>query len=37
MELGFADAAHFSRLFKKYSGVTPRAYRVKYEVKGVEN
>ena len=32
MELGFADAAHFSRLFRKYAGLTPRAYRAKYQV-----
>lgn len=30
LELGFADAAHFSRLFRKYSGLTPRAYRAMY-------
>lgn len=31
-ELGFADAAHFSRIFSKYAGLTPRAYRAKYRV-----
>lgn len=37
MELGFADAAHFSRLFKKYAKMTPRAYRLKYEVRGIKS
>lgn len=28
--LGFADAAHFSRLFSRYQGISPRAYRKMY-------
>lgn len=32
LALGFADAAHFSRAFSKYAGLTPRAYRQKYGV-----
>jgi len=34
LALGFADAAHFSRMFLKYAGLTPRAYRRKYGVGG---
>ncbi|QYM78402.1 helix-turn-helix transcriptional regulator [Horticoccus luteus] len=34
LALGFADAAHFSRAFSKYAGLTPRAYRQKYGVGG---
>jgi len=26
-ELGFNDPAYFCRVFKRYSGVTPRAFR----------
>jgi AraC-like DNA-binding protein len=28
--LGFADTAHFSRLFRRYQGTSPRAYRKMY-------
>ena len=31
-ELGFADAAHFSRLFRRHMGMGPRDYRRKYAV-----
>lgn len=34
LAMGFADAAHFSRVFSKYAGLTPRAYRRKYGVGG---
>ncbi len=27
IELGYADSAHFSRAFKRWSGITPREYR----------
>ena len=27
MELSYSDAAHFTRAFKRWSGVTPREYR----------
>ncbi len=29
-ELGYYDAAHFSRLFKRYRGITPKAFRARY-------
>jgi len=29
--LGFSSTAHFSRVFKKYAGLTPREYRKKHE------
>lgn len=29
-ELGYYDAAHFSRLFKRYRGITPRDFRARY-------
>jgi AraC-like DNA-binding protein len=32
LELGFADAAHFSRLFRRHMGLGPRDYRKKYAV-----
>jgi AraC-like DNA-binding protein/mannose-6-phosphate isomerase-like protein (cupin superfamily) len=32
LELGFADAAHFSRLFRRHMGFGPRDYRRKYAV-----
>jgi AraC family transcriptional regulator len=28
LELGFADQSHFSNVFKQFSGLSPRAYRV---------
>jgi AraC-like DNA-binding protein len=34
-ELGFADAFHFSRVFKAELGVTPRAWRARAETGGV--
>ena len=27
LEVGFSDAAHFSRTFKKVVGISPRTYR----------
>ena len=30
MSLGFTDSPHFSRMFKAYRGLTPRAYRKTY-------
>jgi AraC-like DNA-binding protein/mannose-6-phosphate isomerase-like protein (cupin superfamily) len=32
MELGYADAAHFSRLFSRHMGIGPKNYREKYVV-----
>lgn len=32
LAMGYADAAHFSRLFRKYTGLSPRDYRRKYGV-----
>ena len=29
--LGFSSPGHFSRVFKKYAGVSPREYRERYE------
>lgn len=29
-QLGFSDSAHFSKLFKKYVGVTPKEYRAHF-------
>lgn len=29
-ELGYYDAAHFSRLFKRYRGIGPKTYQMKY-------
>ena len=31
-ELGYSDAPHFCRLFKRYKGMTPSAYRTLYSV-----
>ncbi|MCC6416388.1 MAG: helix-turn-helix domain-containing protein [Opitutaceae bacterium] len=36
-ELGFADAAHFSRLFTRHMGLGPRDYRRKYVVSTTSN
>ncbi len=30
MELGYSDTAHFSRMFKRYRGLSPRDYRAMY-------
>ena len=30
-ELGFNDASHMNRIFKKYKGISPREYRKKYD------
>ena len=32
LELGFSDAAHFSRQFRQHMGFSPRDYRRKYAV-----
>jgi AraC family transcriptional activator of pobA len=29
-QLGFSDSAHFNRRFKETTGLTPRAYRLKF-------
>lgn len=29
-ELGYYDSAHFSRLFRKYRGISPKAFQTKY-------
>jgi AraC-like DNA-binding protein len=29
-ELGYYDAAHFSRLFKQYRGIGPKAFQKRY-------
>ncbi|MBN1342337.1 MAG: helix-turn-helix domain-containing protein [Phycisphaerae bacterium] len=35
--LGYYDAAHFSRLFKRYRGLSPREFRHKYAVEASED
>ena len=30
--LAFSSPAHFSRVFKKYSGLTPNEYRMKHDM-----
>ncbi|MBA2284097.1 MAG: helix-turn-helix transcriptional regulator [Ktedonobacteraceae bacterium] len=32
-ESGFADQSHFTRIFKRHLGLTPRAYRQAYEIR----
>lgn len=35
-EVGYEDVYHFSKLFKKYYGVSPLNYKKKYEAQGTE-
>lgn len=32
IELGFSDASHLNRLFKKYKGVSPKLFREQYKI-----
>ena len=34
--VGFVSSAHFSRIFRKMTGMTPSAYRLEYQTKNAE-
>ena len=34
-ELGFSDGAHFTKVFKRFTGCTPRAYKDKQAAQGL--